>query len=85
MDAENNPSELKATIVASPGSQHGQDASMTIHIDPEMERKVMRKFDMLVLPQFVIIMLLAYLDRTNIGMPPLIMAGPKHTLAEGAR
>ena len=43
----------------------GQEA---IVIDPVLEKKIIRKFDYLVLPQFIIIILLAYLDRTNLGM-----------------
>lgn len=38
------------------------------HIDPVKEEAVLRKFDWLVLPQFFIIMVLSYLDRSNIGM-----------------
>ena len=38
-----------------------------IYIDPVKEKTILRKFDMLALPQFIIIMVLAYLDRTNIG------------------
>jgi len=43
-----------------------------IYIDPAKEKKILRKFDMLALPQFIIIMILAYLDRTNIGRSPSI-------------
>lgn len=39
-----------------------------IHIDRVKEEAVLRKFDWLVLPQFFIIMVLSYLDRSNIGM-----------------
>ena len=38
-----------------------------VYIDPQKEAKIIRKFDWLVLPQFVVIIILAYLDRTNIG------------------
>ncbi|KAH7312511.1 major facilitator superfamily domain-containing protein [Stachybotrys elegans] len=43
------------------------DSPSTIYIDPEKEKKILRKFDYLVLPQFVVILVLAYLDRSNIG------------------
>lgn len=45
-------------------------APSDIYIDAEKEKAIIRKFDYLVLPQFVIILVLAYLDRSNIGTPP---------------
>jgi hypothetical protein len=38
-----------------------------IFIDPVMEKRVIRKFDMFALTQYIVIIILAYLDRTNIG------------------
>jgi hypothetical protein len=64
------------TVIASEKSTTGPDASsdnnvdasaVDIYIDPELERKVIRKFDRYVLPQFVVLVILGYLDRTNIG------------------
>jgi hypothetical protein len=43
-----------------------------IYIDPVMEKRIIRKFDMLALPQYILIIVLAYLDRTNIGEPPIL-------------
>ncbi|KAJ4137878.1 hypothetical protein NW754_001523 [Fusarium falciforme] len=43
------------------------NVSNNIHIDPEKENVIIRKFDYFVMPQFVIIIILSYLDRTNIG------------------
>lgn len=43
-------------------------ASTNVVIDPAKERAIISKFDKFVLPQFCIILVLAYLDRTNIGM-----------------
>lgn len=37
------------------------------HIDPEAEKKLLRKLDLRVLPPLFVIFLLAFLDRTNIG------------------
>lgn len=61
-----SPEDMKTPEVSGnkPESTGGET---TIYIDPAKERKIIRKFDMLVLPQFVIIMILAYLDRSNIG------------------
>ncbi len=36
-------------------------------IDKEAERRVLSKFDWFVMPQMAILVLFAYLDRTNIG------------------
>ncbi|CAN8105066.1 unnamed protein product [Discula destructiva] len=36
-------------------------------IDAALERRCMRKFDLLVMPQIVLILILGYLDRSNIG------------------
>ncbi|KAH6989370.1 major facilitator superfamily domain-containing protein [Ilyonectria sp. MPI-CAGE-AT-0026] len=44
-----------------------EDATTVVFIDPEKEKATVRKFDRYVLPQFVIIQVLSYLDRTNIG------------------
>lgn len=37
------------------------------YIDPELERAALRKFDVYVLPQMMLLVLVAYLDRSNIG------------------
>lgn len=39
----------------------------TIQIDKEDERRVLSKFDWFVMPQMAILVIFAYLDRTNIG------------------
>lgn len=52
----------------SPEKTSPTDAEAPVIIDPRKEKAVIRKFDLFVLPQFVIIMVLAYLDRTNIGI-----------------
>ncbi|SPO04525.1 related to allantoate transport protein [Cephalotrichum gorgonifer] len=45
----------------------GPEHQVEIYIDPEMEKRIVRKFDWLVLPQFALILIIAFLDRTNIG------------------
>jgi len=40
-------------------------------IDAEAERKLLRKCDLHVLPPLFVLFLLAFLDRTNIGMPAI--------------
>lgn len=39
-----------------------------LHVDPELERKTSRKFDLCLLPQMALLTIFAYLDRTNIGL-----------------
>jgi hypothetical protein len=38
------------------------------HIDPDAEKKLLLKCDLYVLPPLFVIFLLAFLDRTNIGI-----------------
>jgi hypothetical protein len=61
-----------ATIESKPGSLDpslNSDANAAhLEIDPVLERRVMRKFDMFVIPQMMLLVILAYLDRSNIGM-----------------
>jgi len=45
-----------------------------VYIDPVMEKRIIRKFDMFALSQYTLIIILAYLDRTNIGMLPVLPA-----------
>lgn len=56
--------EKAVTAVPLSDSEHGEQ---DIHIDPELEKRVLGKFDKLVLPQFMLLVLIAYLDRSNIG------------------
>ena len=42
-------------------------AGVSAQIDSEAERRVLSKFDWFVMPQMAILVLFAYLDRTNIG------------------
>lgn len=52
--------------VEDPGSQI-QSSEEFPEIDPELERRTSRKFDLFLLPQIAILIVFAYLDRTNIG------------------
>lgn len=40
----------------------------TVAIEPAAERRALSRFDWFVMPQMAILVLFAYLDRTNIGM-----------------
>lgn len=48
----------------SPSPTAGAD---DIYIDPQLERSTVAKFDKYVLPQMALLIILAYLDRSNIG------------------
>ena len=39
-----------------------------VYVDSEIEKRALRKFDIFVLPQMAVLVLIAYLDRSNIGM-----------------
>ena len=39
----------------------------TIELDPELERRTLRKFDKFLLPPLAVILLIAYLDRSSLG------------------
>ncbi|KPI39076.1 putative transporter [Cyphellophora attinorum] len=67
MDVERDIKPVPDTTSSSPTTDVKHDVPLEIYIDPIKERKIMNKFDMLVMPQFVIIILLGYLDRSNIG------------------
>lgn len=43
------------------------DDSAAATLDPEAEKKLLRKCDLYVLPPLFVLFLLAFLDRTNIG------------------
>lgn len=56
---------------ATEGSINEKDAqvgtSEEIHIDPAAEKRLIRKLDLMLSPMMVLIFLVAYLDRSNIG------------------
>jgi hypothetical protein len=56
------------------GSINEKEAEMSsgeVYIDPVAEKKLIRKLDLMLSPMMVLIFLVAYLDRANIGMHPL--------------
>lgn len=48
-------------------SSQGDVVELTSYVDPELERHALRKFDKYLLPPLALILLLAYLDRSNLG------------------
>ncbi|KAK2748127.1 hypothetical protein FQN57_001251 [Myotisia sp. PD_48] len=65
--------KLEERASESVGSEKGQMEESPVYshhehdIDPAKERHVLVKFDMFVVPQMILIVILAYLDRSNIG------------------
>jgi hypothetical protein len=51
-----------------------QGSVSNIHIDLELEKHTLRKFDIFLLPQLAILVIVAYLDRSNIGEHTLLHA-----------
>jgi hypothetical protein len=43
------------------------DLTSDIYVDPVIEKRALSKFDKFMLPQIAILVLIAYLDRSNIG------------------
>ena len=67
MSVEKMPIEAKDGDVDSPSSRVG---SSHLVIDPAAEAKLLRKLDRWLAPMMIIAFLVAYLDRSNIGMCP---------------
>jgi hypothetical protein len=53
-----------------------------IELDPELERRTLRKFDKYLLPPLAVILLLAYLDRSNLGMLVVAVKTSLHSVFE---
>ncbi|EMT72343.1 hypothetical protein FOC4_g10001793 [Fusarium odoratissimum] len=62
MEAAEKQSELKMPLEQELDQNSGEMNDMT-----EVEKKVLSKFDKFVMPQMALLVLFAYLDRTNIG------------------
>jgi hypothetical protein len=48
------------------------DESVDVYIDLAIQRRAMRRFDFYVLPQIMIISILGYMDRSNLGESPIL-------------
>lgn len=44
-----------------------EESSIRSDVASNLEKSILRKFDLYVLPQFMILVLVAYIDRSNIG------------------
>lgn len=59
--------QAKTMEEAVSGLATSEEGSTNIVIDPEVERRLVRKLDMYILPGVFITFLFSFLDRTNIG------------------
>lgn len=62
MEAAEKQSDLKMPVEQELDHNSGEMNDIT-----EVEKKVLSKFDKFVMPQMALLVLFAYLDRTNIG------------------
>ncbi|KIX92931.1 uncharacterized protein Z520_11407 [Fonsecaea multimorphosa CBS 102226] len=65
VDATTDHSKSGGSTSSKVPDDHDDDASIVV--DPVLERRVLRKFDLLVCPQLGLLLLLCQLDRSNIG------------------
>lgn len=65
-DAKSSDQTLGATQ-ASEAHGFSTNGTTELYIDPVLEKRVLAKFDRWVLPQFAIMNLIVYIDRSNIG------------------
>lgn len=49
--------------------------SQNMQLDPQLEKTTLRRFDIFLLPQIAIIIVIGYLDRSNIGTPNILVCG----------
>lgn len=55
------------SLGVNPDGQHDPSGQNDIYIDPIIQRRALRRFDFVVLPQIMILSILGYLDRSNLG------------------
>ena len=65
MDQKLEKTEPSTTSVSDVAS--GTVRDIATELDPALERRTLRKFDKYLLPPLAVILLLAYLDRSNLG------------------
>lgn len=63
MDADEN----KNNMALDTEKLGADEASQGLQVDPQQEKKLLRKLDMYLAPIMTIVFLTAYLDRSNIG------------------
>lgn len=54
----------------------GSEEIAGVHIDPDIQRRALRKFDFFILPQIMIISIIGYMDRSNMGKDQLSQRTP---------
>lgn len=61
------PAVLSSDVPSCETAVELSEGSSDIYVDPDSERSTISKFDKFMIPQMALLVLLAYLDRSNIG------------------
>lgn len=57
-----------------------RDENVGMSVDPEIERRILRRLDLTLLPTLFFLFLVSYLDRGNIGMLPTTPSSVYHVM-----
>ncbi|PIG88140.1 MFS transporter [Aspergillus arachidicola] len=75
-------SDVEASFDGDIKLEHAEELENVHSIDPELERRIVRKIDCRLLPTTAVIYLLCYLDRSNIGNAKILNSSTNDTLLE---
>ncbi|KNG83782.1 MFS transporter [Aspergillus nomiae NRRL 13137] len=75
-------SDVEASLDGDIKCEHAEELEDVPSIDPDLERRIVRKIDCRLLPSTAIIYLLCYLDRSNIGNAKILNSSTNDTLLE---
>ncbi|BAE55416.1 unnamed protein product [Aspergillus oryzae RIB40] len=75
-------SDVETSLDGDVKLEHAEELENVHSIDPELERRIVRKIDCRLLPTTAVIYLLCYLDRSNIGNAKILNSSTNDTLLE---
>lgn len=74
LEHRSSAEDLKRDIGQTESHDEKRDDSLSsnvqVSVDPQLEKKLVRKLDMVIMPLTCALYLFAYLDRSNLGPPP---------------
>ncbi|KAE8136454.1 major facilitator superfamily domain-containing protein [Aspergillus pseudotamarii] len=76
------PSDIEASLDGDSKLEHVEGVENASRVDPELERRIVRKIDCRLLPTTAVIYLLCYLDRSNIGNAKILNSSTNDTLMD---
>ncbi|KAE8365933.1 major facilitator superfamily domain-containing protein [Aspergillus caelatus] len=76
------PSDIEASLDGDSKLEHVEEIENASRVDPELERRIVRKIDCRLLPTTAVIYLLCYLDRSNIGNAKILNSSTNDTLMD---